>query len=93
MRQDCSNNGMQILSLLLRDKEIGRMCNLVEEDKANDMYTEFSDMVYDELKKDGEPLAKTWMQYGFSRKLAKLAVMNRPYGATHYNLVQDLFKA
>jgi len=93
VRQDCSNNGMQILSLLLRDKEIGRMCNLVDEDKANDMYTEFSDMVYDELKKDGGPLAKTWMQYGFSRKLAKLAVMNRPYGATHYNLVQDLFKS
>jgi len=93
VRQDCSNNGMQILSLLLRDKEIGRMCNLVEQDKANDMYTEFSDMVYKELEKDGGPLAQSWMQYGFSRKLAKLAVMNRPYGATHYNLVQDLFKS
>jgi DNA-directed RNA polymerase len=69
------------------------MCNLVEEDQANDMYTEFSDMVYDELRKDGGTLAQSWMQYGFSRKLAKLAVMNRPYGATHYNLVQDLFKS
>ena len=93
VRQDCSNNGMQILSLLLRDKKIGRMCNLVEDDQANDMYTEFADMVYNELKQDGGTLAKSWMQYGFSRKLAKLAVMNRPYGATHYNLVQDLFKS
>ena len=42
VRQDCSNNGMQILSLLLRDKKIGRMCNLVEDDQANDMYTELS---------------------------------------------------
>ena len=69
------------------------MYNLEEEAPANDMYTEFSDMVYDELKKDGGTLAQSWMQYGFSRKLAKLAVMNRPYGATHYNLVQDLFKS
>ena len=47
-----SNNGMQILSLLLRDKNTGRMCNLVEEDKANDMYQYVADRIYDELKKD-----------------------------------------
>ena len=93
VRQDCSNNGMQILSLLLRDKNTGRMCNLVDRDKANDMYAEFADRVYDELKKDGGVLAHEWMKYGFSRKLAKLAVMNKPYGATHYNLVQDIFKS
>ena len=93
VRQDCSNNGMQILSLLLRDKDTGRMCNLVDNDKANDMYAEFADRVYDELKKDGGVLAHEWMKYGFSRKLAKLAVMNKPYGATHYNLVQDIFKS
>jgi DNA-directed RNA polymerase len=93
VRQDCSNNGMQILSLLLRDKNTGRMCNLVDNDKANDMYAEFADRVYDELKKDGGVLAHEWMKYGFSRKLAKLAVMNKPYGATHYNLVQDIFKS
>lgn len=93
VRQDCSNNGMQILSLLLRDKDTGRMCNLVDRDKANDMYAEFADRVYEELKKDGGVLAQEWMKYGFSRKLAKLAVMNKPYGATHYNLVQDIFKS
>jgi len=69
------------------------MCNLVDRDKANDMYAEFADRVYDELKKDGGVLAHEWMKYGFSRKLAKLAVMNKPYGATHYNLVQDIFKS
>ncbi len=93
VRQDCSNNGMQILSLLLRDKEIGRMCNLVEEDKANDMYQYVADRIHDELVKDGGVIAKTWMQYGIKRKIAKMAVMNRPYGATSYNLVQDLFKS
>ena len=93
VRQDCSNNGMQILSLLLRDKETGRMCNLVEEDRANDMYTEFADRVYEELKQDESIIAQEWLKYGISRKLAKLAVMNRPYGATHYNLVQDVFKS
>ncbi len=93
VRQDCSNNGMQILSLLLRDKEIGRMCNLVEEDRANDMYQEFADRVYDELQADGSVIAQEWLRFGISRKLAKLAIMNRPYGATHYNLVQDVFKS
>ena len=93
VRQDCSNNGMQILSLLLRDKEIGRMCNLVEEDKANDMYQYVADRIHDELMKDGGVIAKSWMQYGIKRKIAKMAVMNRPYGATSYNLVQDLFKS
>jgi len=93
VRQDCSNNGMQILSLLLRDKEIGRMCNLVEEDRANDMYQEFADKVYDELQADGSLIAQEWLKFGISRKLAKLAIMNRPYGATHYNLVQDVFKS
>lgn len=91
VRQDCSNNGMQILSLLLRDKNTGRMCNLVEEDRVNDLYQVLADRVYDVLKKDGGVIAQEWMKYGFSRKLAKLAVMNRPYGAAHYNYVQDLF--
>ena len=59
VRQDCSNNGMQILSLLLRDKDTGRMCNLVDRDKANDMYAEFADRVYEELKKDGGVLAQS----------------------------------
>jgi len=91
IRQDCSNNGMQILSLLLRDKETGRMCNLVEEDRVNDLYQELADRVYNVLKKDGGAIARGWMRYGFNRKMAKLAIMNRPYGATHYNYLQDLF--
>ena len=75
------------------DKDTGRMCNLVEEDQANDMYQYVADRIHDELVKDGGVIAKTWMQYGIKRKIAKMAVMNRPYGATSYNLVQDLFKS
>lgn len=91
VRQDCSNNGMQILSLLLRDKDTGKMCNLVEADRSHDLYQQVADRVYNHLKEDGGVIAQSWMQYGFTRKLAKLSVMNRPYGSSSYMLTQNIF--
>ena len=40
---DATCNGVQILSLLLKDEEIGEWTNLVPQDKPKDLYQEICD--------------------------------------------------
>ena len=82
VRMDCSNNGMQILHLLLRDTTHAKHCNIVPDQPVGDMYQHVADLVYERLKEQASEsyIASEWLKYGVTRAMAKAAVMNKPYG-------------
>ena len=90
VRMDCSNNGMQILHLLLRDEGLAKHCNLVPDQPPGDMYQWVADLVYERLKDQSKEsyIASQWFQHGVTRKLAKLAIMNKPYGQSYFHVLQ-----
>ena len=89
VRMDCSNNGMQLLHLLLRDTTHANHCNLIPDQAPGDMYQYMADLVYERLKEKAKEnyIAAEWLKYGVTRKLAKLAIMNKPYGQTFYHVL------
>lgn len=91
VRMDCSNNGMQILHLLLRDTTHAHRCNLVPDQAPQDMYQYVADRVYDRLKEQAQEscVAGLWLKQGVTRKLAKLSIMNKPYGQTFFHVLSD----
>lgn len=90
VRMDCSNNGMQILHLLLRDQELAKHCNLIPDQPPGDMYQWVADLVYERLKDQSREsyIASQWFKHGVTRKLAKLAIMNKPYGQSYFHVLQ-----
>ena len=89
VRMDCSNNGMQILHLLLRDTRHAKHCNLIADQPVGDMYQHIADLVYERLKEQSSEsyIASQWFQYGVTRAMAKAAVMNKPYGQSYYHVL------
>jgi len=89
VRMDCSNNGMQILHLLLRDTRHAKHCNLVPDQPPGDMYQYIADLVYERLKEQSKDsyIASEWFKYGVTRAMAKAAVMNKPYGQSFYQVM------
>lgn len=88
---DASNNGLQILSLLMRDELGAASTNVSQTDKPADIYGVVSDAVLDYLRHDaaeGSDTAKTWLAWGVDRKTTKRAVMTYFYGATYYSCRQ-----
>ena len=92
VHQDASNNGIQLMSMLLRDEESARQVNLCADAPLGDMYQQVADNVTEILKKDRskDALAAGWYRFGVNRKFAKPIVMARPYGARCYNSVDVL---
>ena len=90
VRMDCSNNGMQILHLLLRDEGLAKHCNLVPDQAPGDMYQWVADIVYDRLKEQSTDnyIAGLWFKHGVTRKLSKIAIMNKPYGQSYFHVLQ-----
>ena len=91
VRMDCSNNGMQILHLLLRDLRHAKHCNLVPDQPVGDMYQHIADLVYERLKEQSSEsyIASQWFQHGVTRAMAKAAVMNKPYGQSYYHVLSN----
>ena len=85
---DATNNGLQILSMLMRDEKGAYDTNVAETSIPQDIYGVVSDKVKDKLKKDaqlGDNIAKAWLDFGIDRKLAKRPTMVYPYGGTFYS--------
>jgi len=82
---DASNNGLQILSMLMRDEYGARATNVLASDSPQDIYKVVSDSIIDKLNKDTHPYAAKWLQFGINRKLAKRPTMVWPYGGTFYS--------
>lgn len=90
---DGSCNGLQHLSMLLRDQKGGASVNLVAADKPNDIYQEVADIVNRYVEEDaaaGVQGADVWIGK-VDRKLVKRGVMTTPYGVTSFGLKDQLF--
>jgi len=89
---DGSNNGLQILSMLLRDEIGAKSTNCTPSDEPADTYQDVSDAVEGLLREDSDPLATTWLEwFGFSRlprSMSKRPAMTLAYGVTHYAVHQ-----
>jgi len=89
---DASNNGLQILSLLMRDPVGGKATNCIHSELPCDLYQEVADKVITELKvklMSEDPadalMAEQWLSLGVSRKTVKRPVMVLPYGGTKHS--------
>lgn len=92
VHQDASNNGIQLMSLLLRDEGVGRQVNLVPDLPCGDIYETVIEKVMEILKRDKSKCAisAAWFKFGISRSFAKPIIMARPYGARSYNSIDVL---
>jgi DNA-directed RNA polymerase len=91
-RMDASCNGIQILSLLLKDEEIGKLTNLVPDLPPQDVYQHIADRVNDSLhkQKSKNSLAGDWLKWGIDRRYTKRIVMTKPFGMNGYTSTFEL---
>jgi len=85
---DATNNGLQILSLLMRDRDGAYATNVSQTDTPQDIYGVVAARVISKLEegaKEGDAVAKEWLTFGIDRKLAKRPTMVWPYGGTFYS--------
>ena len=99
IRFDQTTSGCGILSALVRDKKIGRLCNLWGDDRQ-DLYTQVAERVTERLVEDlqfGEDkekaLAELWLSRGIDRSLTKGPILASPYGGTYMSLCDSLVEA
>ena len=99
VRFDQTTSGCGILSALLRNKRIGRLCNLYGDSPA-DLYTLVAEKVIERLTHDlqfGEnkekALAAVWLKRGISRSLCKKPILSAPYGGSYLALCDTLVDA
>jgi DNA-directed RNA polymerase len=88
IHSDCSNSGLQHYSAMMRDEVGGKATNLVPSNKPNDVYGLVAEKVIERLKKETDPLAQKWLDYGIDRKICKKPVMCLPYSLTQYSCRQ-----
>ena len=96
---DGSCNGLQLYSLMLRDKEAGKLVNTVPSNTPQDIYQLVADNVIEKLKQDvkeGAPYSQMWLDYGVKRSTTKRSIMTICYGSTRYSctdfVVEDMTK-
>lgn len=79
---DGSCNGLQHYSAMLRDSVGGAATNLIPADTPQDIYQAVADVCIKKLQAMDDPMARKWLEFGITRKLAKKPVMTLPYGST-----------
>jgi DNA-directed RNA polymerase len=81
---DSTNNGLQILSLLSRDKTVAVLTNVLNPSKKagpNDIYRTVLNRVISRLQETNDDLSKKLLQSGLVRRsVIKVPVMAMPYG-------------
>lgn len=87
---DATNNGLQILSMLMRCPVGCASTNVIYDggNKPADIYVEAQIIAEDYLKKDAKDnheFAKLWLDYGINRGCLKRPVMCKPYGLSRYS--------
>ena len=96
---DGSCNGLQIYSLLLKDKVAGKLVNCLPSDVPQDIYQLVANEVNKTLKikaSEGDTLAQKWLDFGVKRSTCKRPIMTICYGSTRYSctdfVVEDITK-
>ena len=85
---DASNNGLQILSMLIRDPYGMSATNVLPTETPADIYKVVAERVEGYLRKDaseGRLFSKEWLQFGITRSTCKRPVMCYSYGLTSYS--------
>lgn len=90
--QDGTNNGLQVLSLLLRDEVGGKATNCVPCDEPQDIYEDVAEetrrLLRAEPDADRGVWAREWLGFGVDRATTKRPVMIVPYSGTIYSAVK-----
>lgn len=104
IRLDQTTSGCGILAALIRDREIGRLCNLWGQ-TPRDLYTVVAEAVTKSLLQDlqtpgldpeavkARGLAELWLEMGISRGLVKGPILATPYGGSYMSLTDSLVDA
>ena len=87
---DATNNGLQILSLLMKDPVGAYHTNVTKTDYPQDIYGVVAEQTIKKLKESGTTAAEDWIRFGITRKTVKRPVMTLPYGSTLYSCRQYL---
>lgn len=90
IHQDATQSGIQIYSMLLRDRKAAEMTNVTPGDRPQDLYQCVTDLVISRLKSEDrsqthQELAQGWLRFGLDRSLSKRPVMTRVYNATRHS--------
>lgn len=85
---DGSNNGLQIMSLLLKDESLALQTNVLPSETPQDIYQTIADKLIERLQRDPNKENLNWLRYGVDRKLLKKAIMVVPYGGSFTTLLE-----
>jgi len=90
---DATCSGLQILSMMIRDKNTADKVNVTPSDKPQDIYSIIAKRVENEVKGlvDTCPEANRWLQFGIGRKIVKRNIMTYVYGLKPYGARQQIF--
>ena len=86
---DGTTNGLQIISLLMRDDHMGEVTNCVPLDSPDDMYQRVADRTTQLLENDPTDIHINWLKIGISRDMVKTPVMVVPFSGS-YGTVLDM---
>ncbi len=99
IRLDQTTSGCGILSTLVRDAKVARMCNVIGK-TPRDLYSHIAERVCMRLGHDlqlgddkQKALAEVWLRRGIDRKLVKGPVLAAPYGGSYMSLCDGLVDA
>ena len=84
-QMDASNNGLQILGMLTRDKSACIATNVANNETPQDIYGLVADEAKSMMIADNHPFAKQWLAFGVDRGCAKRPTMTQPYGSTPHS--------
>lgn len=82
---DATNNGLQILSLLMRDSHGAKSTNVLPTEIPEDIYRDIAEKVKEYLQEDNTEMSRKWLDFGIDRSTLKRSVMVMPYGGTFYS--------
>lgn len=96
IRLDQTTSGLGILSAMLRNREVGRLCNVWGK-TPRDLYSLVAENVTKALVADLEAEeektrihAERWLEIGVTRSLIKTPVLAAPYGGTYMGLADSV---
>lgn len=90
---DGSCNGLQVLSLLLRDEVGAQAVNVLPSDRPSDIYQLVADRTMERIREAalvGEQYADGWLRTGISRSMVKRPVMCLPYSISQRSAMMYL---
>ena len=83
--QDASNQGLQLYSIMLHDEQGCYATNVLPSDSPKDLYQLVANRCIERLKASDDPMARTWLEFGVDRKVAKRPTMCVPYSLSRHS--------